>query len=101
MLVVWWLGGGTERLSSAALTDWMTDWLIAWLTDRPTDWPTNKTNKQIPSYSTVRLEKLEVTYPAKKKAAFYGNQRFITVATEARHLSYWDKQIQTSASSPT
>ena len=38
-------------------------------------------------WSRVLLEKLTVSQIVKKFPAFYGNQRFITAVTSARHLS--------------
>ena len=41
------------------------------------------------------LEKITGSQPVKKFPAFYGNQRFITAFTSARHLSlFWAKSIQ-------
>jgi hypothetical protein len=41
----------------------------------------------LPPWSRVLLEKLIVTQLVKKFPTFYGNRRFITVFTTARHLS--------------
>ena len=38
-------------------------------------------------WSTVLLEELTGSQPVKKFPAFYGNRRFITAFTTARHLS--------------
>jgi hypothetical protein len=60
-----------------------------------------------PSYlltpcSTVVLEKLIGTKLVKKFPVFYGNRRFITAFTSARHLSLsWARSIQSMLSHPT
>jgi hypothetical protein len=46
--------------------------------------------KELTPWSRVLLEKLTVNLIVKKLAAFYGNRRFITVFTKARHWPlYW------------
>ena len=49
--------------------------------------PQNPSHKFVTPWSRVLLEKLTGFQPVKKFPAFYGNRRFITAFTSARHLS--------------
>ena len=53
-------------------------------------------------YITVFLQNLTVCHPVKKFPAFYGNRRFITAFTNARHLPpSWASSIQYIPPHPT
>jgi len=46
-------------------------------------------------WSEVLFEKLTVSQVVKQFPAFYGNRRFITAFSRARHLSlFWARSIQ-------
>ena len=52
-------------------------------------------------WSRVLLKKLTVPHLVKKFHAFYGNRRFITAFTKARHLSlYWTRSNQSMSPHP-
>ena len=53
-------------------------------------------------WSRILLQKLTGLQPVKKFPAFYGTRRFITSATNARHLSLsWASSIQYTSPHPT
>jgi hypothetical protein len=58
-----------------------------------------ETQTELNACSRVLLDKLTVTQLVKKLPAFYGNRRFITVFTTARHWSlYWARWILSTPS---
>ena len=74
----WWIRSVQDMDQRQAVVNWV----IAW--------------------SRVLLEKLIVPQQIKKFPATYGNQRFITTFTSARHLSLsWARSIQSIPSHPT
>ena len=62
----------------------------------------NQLTNQLTPWSTVLLEKLNGSQLVKKFSTFYGNRRFITAFTSARHLSLsWARSIKSMSSHPT
>jgi hypothetical protein len=53
-------------------------------------------------WSSALIEQLNGSHLVKKFPAFYGNRRFITAFTSARHLSlFWARSIQSTPPHPT